>query len=83
MIIIDNIAENFKMQPNNGLFIKTWNDDMKDNQLNDLAKILKEIKVHNVPDVRNVIKKIKDEVSKKVKKNCSNPYANIDISKLI
>ncbi len=56
---------------------------MKDNQLYDFAKLLKEIKVLDVPDVRNVLKKIKDEVFKKVKKNCSNPYANIEISKII
>lgn len=40
-IIIDNIAENFKSQPFNGIQIKTWNDDITDTQLNDICKILK------------------------------------------
>ena len=39
-IIVDNLADNFKLQQNNGLFIKTWNGDIKDNQLIDLKKIL-------------------------------------------
>ena len=83
VIIVDNIAENFKLQPNNGLFIKTWNEEMKDTQLNDFAKILRDIKILNVTDVRGVIKKIRDEVLKRVKKNAANPYANIEVSKLI
>lgn len=39
-IIIDNIPENFKLQPNNGLPIKTFIDDMKDTHLIDLLRIL-------------------------------------------
>jgi hypothetical protein len=71
------------LQPNNGLFIKTWNEEMRDTQLYDFGKILKDIRTLNVPDVRNVIKKLKEEVLKKVKKNSANPYSNIEISKLI
>jgi len=32
--------ENFKMQPNNGLGIRTWTDDIRDTQLFDLERIL-------------------------------------------
>jgi hypothetical protein len=32
-------------------------------------------------DVRDVIKKVKEEANKRIKKNIINPYANIDISK--
>lgn len=39
-IIIDNIPENFKLQPHNGLPIKTFIDDIKDTHLIDLLKIL-------------------------------------------
>ena len=41
MIIVDNIPENFKLQANNGLMCKTWNDNLSDMQLEDLYKILK------------------------------------------
>lgn len=39
-IIIDNLPDNFKLQVNNGFFIKTWNEDIKDSQLHDLQKLL-------------------------------------------
>lgn len=29
-LIIDNVAENFSKQPDNGIFIKTWHNDMDD-----------------------------------------------------
>jgi hypothetical protein len=36
----------------------------------------------NVADVRPIIKKIKEEHAKRIKKNISNPYANIDLTKI-
>jgi len=36
----------------------------------------------NPPDIRPVIKKIKEEYSKRAKKNIANPYANMDMNKL-
>ena len=41
VIIIDNLPENFKLQPYNGFGIKTWHDDINDTQLFDFLKILK------------------------------------------
>lgn len=29
-ILVDNVADNFALQPDNGIFIKTWYDDMED-----------------------------------------------------
>jgi hypothetical protein len=43
IIIIDNLSDNFKLQPNNGLAIKSFIDDMKDTHITDLGKILKGI----------------------------------------
>ena len=79
VIIIDNLPENFKLQNNNGLAIKTWNEDMKDTQLIDLLKILKDIYIMRVPDVRIIIKKMREDAIKA--KNILNPYANVEISK--
>ena len=47
-LIIDNLADNFKLQPNNGIQIGTWTDDMKDTQLKDLSSILGQIIVKNL-----------------------------------
>ena len=80
-IIIDNLRENFKMQPNNGIFIKTWTSDINDTQFRDLKKVLKEIVEFNVPDVRVIISKINEDI--RISKNLINPYVNINISKYI
>jgi CTD small phosphatase-like protein 2 len=77
VIIIDNIADNFRFQPNNGLHIKTWNNDMKDTQLSDLKTILRDIYLFGIADVRDIIKSINEDVGKMKIKS----YAKIDITK--
>ena len=81
VIIIDNLKENFKLQPNNGIFIKTWTNDINDVQLKDLLIILKDIASLKVNDVRTIIQKMNDEI--KLGRNIIRPYGNINISKLI
>ena len=81
IIIIDNLKDNFKLQPNNGLFIKTWTSDVNDNQFHDLGRILKDIALLDVKDVRPVIEKINDDI--KISRNIINPYANVDINKIV
>jgi CTD small phosphatase-like protein 2 len=39
-IIVDNVAENFSEQPDNGIFIKSWFDDTSDTALSELAPLL-------------------------------------------
>ena len=56
MIIVDNVAENFSQQPDNGIFIKTWLEDPNDNALEELAPLLKQIVVKQVDDVREALK---------------------------
>lgn len=80
-IIIDNLKENFKMQPNNGIFIKTWTSDVNDTQFRDLKKILKDIFILNVSDVRVIIQKMNEEI--RLQKNLLNPYSGIDITKYV
>ena len=81
VIIIDNMKDNFKMQPNNGLYVKTWINDINDYQFKDLLKILKDIALLNVIDVRKIIEKINAKINKE--NNLINPYYNINIEKLI
>lgn len=42
-IIVDNISENFLLQPENGICIKTWYDDEHDDALMQLAPLLMQI----------------------------------------
>ena len=40
MIIVDNLAENFQLQPENGIMIKTWIGDPEDTALFELGPLL-------------------------------------------
>ena len=84
ILIVDNLADNFKLQPNNGIPILTWNEDMKDTQLYDLGKILKDLIDKKPSDVRPIIKKLKDDMNKKMRNNMNiNPFKGIDINKYL
>ena len=84
VLIVDNLADNFKLQPNNGIQIYTWIDDMKDTQLNDLGKMLKILIAKKPTDLRPIIKKFNDDVNKKLRNNMNiNPFKSVDITKYI
>lgn len=59
-IIIDNISDNFILQPDNGIFISTWYDDMNDNFLEEISPLLIEIVDKNIPDVRKALRSYRD-----------------------
>ena len=55
-IIVDNVAENFSLQPDNGIFIKSWFDDMSDTALLELAPLLKRKWLfETLPDVTDIL----------------------------
>ena len=81
MIIIDNLKENFALQPDNGLFIKTWTSDVNDTQFIDLLNILKNIALSNVDDVRPIIQRINEKI--KDNGDLINPYSRINIKRII
>ena len=81
VIIIDNLKENFALQPDNGLFIKTWTSDVNDTQFIDLLNILKNIAISNVNDVRPIIRKINEKI--KNNGDLINPYSKINIKRII
>lgn len=60
VIIIDNISDNFILQPDNGIFISTWYDDMSDNYLEEISPLLVEIVEKQVPDVRKALRAFRD-----------------------
>ena len=57
---MDNITENFLLQPDNGISIKSWFDDPDDTALADLAPLLQSIVEQQVVDVRIALKESKD-----------------------
>ena len=70
-IIIDNNPLNFKLQKENGIYIKSfWGDNNKDTTLYDLIHILNNISKEE-RDVRDSISKYKDEIVSKISANIS------------
>jgi len=61
---VDNIAENFLLQKDSGIFIKTWTKDQDDTELRDLIPLLKEIVVQEVKDVRVSLRKFRDQLAR-------------------
>ena len=55
-IIVDNIAENFALQPANGILIKTWISDPKDTSLFELAPLLLKVVESQTEDVRELMR---------------------------
>ena len=72
-IIIDNISDNFILQPDNGIFISTWYDDMTDRFLDEITPLLREIVEKKVPDVRKALRRYRDQILRQVANGVKNP----------
>lgn len=59
-IIIDNVVENFQLQPENGIFVNSWTDDAEDDTLIKLVPILKQIVKQKISDVRIALRHYRD-----------------------
>ena len=69
IIIIDNLAQNFRMQKTNGINIKPfYGEDQNDQALYDLIPILINIAKDNI-DTRNGLVKYRDEIITKITSN--------------
>ena len=71
IIIIDNMPQHFRLNKENGIYIKSfWGDNSEDSALYDLIPILINIAKEN-RDVREGLIKYKDEIAQKVSSNLS------------
>ncbi len=61
-IIVDNVASNFQLQPENGILIKTWIDDPEDTALMQLAPLLINIVRKEVEDVRRGLRTYREQM---------------------
>ncbi len=68
IIIIDNVAENFRLQKDNGLNIKNFEGDENDNELIELMDDLKYIVVNKLNDVRKHLISIREKMNMRYKK---------------
>jgi CTD small phosphatase-like protein 2 len=71
-LIVDNMPQNFRLQKDNGIFIKTfYGEDRSDAALIDLIPILNEIALSNTSDVRKSLYKYREEILNKISSNIS------------
>ena len=69
IIIVDNMSQNYKLQPNNGICIRPfWGKDTKDMVLADLFNVLLDIAT-NFTDVRDGITTHKEDIISKITSN--------------
>lgn len=61
VLIIDNVQENFMLQPHNGIFILSWYDDPNDTALFALTPLLEELAATR-PKVHDLLEKYKLEI---------------------
>jgi hypothetical protein len=61
-MIIDNMADNFKLQNEHGLHIKNFEGDENDIELYELVDDLKEIVVNEIEDVRVALPNIREKM---------------------
>ena len=74
VIIIDNNPSSYATNEDNGIPIKTWYDDLNDNELIKLIPVLKYLS--NVNDVRSIISQIVDKRNNEVDFNIVNRIIN-------
>ena len=72
MIIIDNVAENFQLQPGNGILIKSWYDDAEDTALKELIPILVQIAKSSM-DVRVALGIFRQQMLEQMSLGVSSP----------
>ncbi len=69
IIIVDNMPQNFRLQKENGIFIKTfYGEDQEDSALYELIPILTKIATNGL-DVRKSLNQFKDDILNKVSSN--------------
>lgn len=73
-ILIDNVADNFALQPDNGIFIKTWYEDMSDTCLYDLIPLLKSLVKNRVKDIRKSLRSYRDQMLRHLAAGVQDPH---------
>lgn len=77
VIIVDNVAENFRYQTGNGLFMKSWFDDMNDTCLKATGHLLREIALSKTSDVRVSLQNYRDQILRQMINGVANPHLNL------
>ncbi|CAD8080056.1 unnamed protein product [Paramecium sonneborni] len=79
VIIVDNMPENFQLQPENGIYILSWTGDQNDRALKDLMPLLEQIAQKKCQDVRDALNQFREQMIQKVQQGIKNPYQNLSL----
>ncbi|CAD8176198.1 unnamed protein product [Paramecium octaurelia] len=79
VIIVDNMPENFQLQPENGIYIQSWTGEQKDRALKDLMPLLEQIAIKKCKDVREALNQFREQMIQKVSLGIKNPYENLQL----
>ena len=80
MMLVDNVAENFALQNDNGIFIKSWYDDMEDTELTKLTPLLKQIVISKVSDLRVTLRAFRDHMSRLITQGIKDPISHFSFT---
>ena len=69
IIILDNLPQNYELQKENGIFIRNFYGDDNDDALKELIPILTNITKNPNNDIREELKKMKEEIFTKITTN--------------
>jgi TFIIF-interacting CTD phosphatase-like protein len=64
-MIVDNNPESFLLQPENGILIKSWYDDVEDTALEELEIVLYMIVKSQMWDLRKALRSLRKKILKK------------------
>eukprot|EP01017_Pseudomicrothorax_dubius_P032039 TRINITY_DN4154_c0_g1_i10.p1 TRINITY_DN4154_c0_g1~~TRINITY_DN4154_c0_g1_i10.p1 ORF type:complete len:147 (+),score=37.38 TRINITY_DN4154_c0_g1_i10:57-497(+) len=78
-IIVDNVPENFQLQSDNGIFIRSWFNDPHDTALMELAPLLREIAGKKVLDVRDALRKFRDQMIENINRGVQQPHLHLSL----
>ncbi|KAM3129455.1 hypothetical protein pb186bvf_018447 [Paramecium bursaria] len=78
-IIIDNLAENFQFQSDNGIFIQSWYGEPDDRALYQLAPILRQIVQKKYKDVRQALRQLRDKMLENIENGIENPHLHLQL----
>lgn len=76
-MIVDNVAESFQMQPDNGIFIKSWYGDADDQALAELLPLLVGIAKSSPEDVRKTLQSLRDKMIQEINNGNPTPHLNL------
>ncbi|CAD8082295.1 unnamed protein product [Paramecium sonneborni] len=80
VIIVDNMPENFQLQPENGIYIQSWFGDTKDRALKDLQPLLEQIAIKKCKDIRVALNQFREQMIERVQMGIKNPYQYLQLN---